>query len=54
MGNKTKGLLALIGLGALAFWRYKKATPEEKQKVNENNESVKKFSYCIVFKYFIQ
>lgn len=28
-------LLALLGLGALAFWRYKKATPEEKQKVND-------------------
>jgi hypothetical protein len=35
MGNKTKGLLALIGLGALAFWRYKKATPEEKQAVKD-------------------
>ena len=28
-GVKIFGLLA--GLGALAFWRYKKATPEEKQ-----------------------
>lgn len=34
MKNGSK-LLALLGLGALAFWRYKKATPEEKQKVND-------------------
>ncbi len=34
MKNSSK-LLALLGLGALAFWRYKKATPEEKQKVND-------------------
>lgn len=32
-GVKLVGLLA--GLGALAFWRYKKATPEEKQKVHD-------------------
>lgn len=29
-----KSLLALAGLGALAYWRYKRATPEEKQKIN--------------------
>ena len=34
MKNGSK-LLALLGLGALAFWRYKKATPEEKQKDND-------------------
>lgn len=41
MGNKTKGLLALIGLGALAFWRYKKATPEEQQMVKDKLNSAK-------------
>ena len=45
-GVKIFGLLA--GLGALAFWRYKKATPEEKQKVNDfiNNakDNINKFS----------
>lgn len=34
-------LLALLGLGALAFWRYKKATPEEKQKVNDLIDTAK-------------
>ncbi|MBS1571749.1 MAG: YtxH domain-containing protein, partial [Bacteroidetes bacterium] len=29
MGNKSKGLLALLGLGAFAFWKYKTSTPEE-------------------------
>jgi hypothetical protein len=47
MKNSSK-LLALLGLGALAFWRYKKATPEEKQKVNDfiNNakDNINKFS----------
>ena len=45
-GVKIFGLLA--GLGALAFWRYKKATLEEKQKVNDfiNNakDNISKFS----------
>lgn len=31
----SKSLLALVGLGALAYWRYKKATPAEKQKVRD-------------------
>ncbi len=35
MKRNVKLLGLLAGLGALAFWRYKKATPEEKQKVNE-------------------
>ena len=45
-GVKILGLLA--GLGALAVWRYKKATPEKKQKVNDfiNNakDNISKFS----------
>lgn len=40
MKNGSK-LLALLGLGALAFWRYKKATPEEKQKVNDLIDTAK-------------
>lgn len=35
MGNKTNGLLALLGLGALAYWKYKKATPEQQQAVKD-------------------
>ena len=38
-GVKLVGLLA--GLGALAFWRYKKATPEEKQKVHDFIDNAK-------------
>ena len=47
MGNKTKGLLALLGLGALAFWKYKKSTPEEQQaikdKLNTAKDNLNKF-----------
>lgn len=41
MGNKTKGLLALLGLGALAFWKYKKSTPEEQQAIKDKINSAK-------------
>ena len=41
MGNKTNGILALIGLGALAFWKYKKSTPEEQQAVKDKINSAK-------------
>ena len=45
MGNKTKGLLALLGIGALAWWRYKKATPEQQQKVKDTfNAAKEKFT----------
>jgi hypothetical protein len=47
MGNKSKGLLALLGLGALAFWKYKKSTPEEQQaikdKLNTAKDNLNKF-----------
>lgn len=48
MGNtKRNGLLALLGLGALAWWRYNKATPEEKQavkdKINTAKDNLNKF-----------
>ncbi|MGC4130190.1 MAG: YtxH domain-containing protein [Bergeyella sp.] len=47
MGNKGKGLLALLGLGALAFWKYKNSTPEEQQavkdKINTAKDNLTKF-----------
>ena len=47
MGNKTNGLLALLGLGALAFWKYKKSTPEQQQaykdKLNTAKDNLNKF-----------
>lgn len=41
MGNKTNGLLALLGLGALAYWKYKKSTPEQQQAVKDKINSAK-------------
>lgn len=41
MGNKTKGLLALVGLGALAYWRYKNSSDEEKQMVKDKINTAK-------------
>lgn len=41
MGNKTNGLLALLGLGALAFWKYKKSTPEQQQAVKDTINNAK-------------
>ena len=41
MGNKTNGLLALLGLGALAWWKYKNSTPEEKQAVKDTINTAK-------------
>jgi len=41
MGNKTNGLLALLGLGALAWWKYKKASPEDQQKVKDTINNAK-------------
>lgn len=47
MGNKSKGLLALLGLGAFAFWKYKTSTPEEQQaikdKLNTSKDNLNKF-----------
>ena len=47
MGNKSNGLLALLGLGALAWWKYNKSTPEEKQaikdKINTAKDNLNKF-----------
>ncbi|SEW11652.1 hypothetical protein SAMN05421841_1120 [Chryseobacterium wanjuense] len=41
MGNKTKGLLALLGLGALAYWKYKNSSPEEQQAVKDKINNAK-------------
>lgn len=41
MGNKTNGLLALLGLGALAFWKYKNSTPEQQQAVKDKLNTAK-------------
>ena len=41
MSTKKNGLLALLGLGALAWWKYKNATPEEKQAVKDTVNNAK-------------
>lgn len=41
MGNKTKGLLALVGLGALAYWKYKNSSEEDKQMVKDKINTAK-------------
>lgn len=41
MSTKRNGLLALLGLGALAWWKYKKSTPEEKQAVKDKLNTAK-------------
>ena len=41
MGNKTNGLLALLGLGAVAYWKYKKSSPEQQQAVKDKINNAK-------------
>lgn len=41
MSTKTNGLLALLGLGAVAWWKYNKSTPEEKQAVKDTLNTAK-------------
>lgn len=47
MGSKKGGLIALLGLGALAWWKYKNSSEEEKQmvkdKVNNAKENLNKW-----------
>ena len=47
MSTKRNGLLALLGLGAVAWWKYKNSTPEEQQavkdKVNTAKDNFSKF-----------
>jgi hypothetical protein len=42
MSTKRNGLLALLGLGALAWWKYKNSTPEEQQAVKDKVNSAKR------------
>ncbi len=43
--KKRNGLLALLGIGALAFWKYKKMSPEEQANVKgQINEAKRKFT----------
>lgn len=39
--GKGKGLLALLGLGALAYWKYKNSSAEEKQAVKDKINTAK-------------
>ena len=41
MSTKRNGLLALLGLGAVAWWKYKNSTPEEKQAVKDTLSNAK-------------
>lgn len=41
MGRKTNGLLALLGLGALAYWKYKNSSEEDKQAVKDKLNTAK-------------
>ena len=41
MSTKRNGLLALLGLGALAWWKYKNSTPEEQQAVKDKVNTAK-------------
>ncbi len=41
MSTTRNGVLALLGLGALAWWKYKKSSPEEKQAVKDKVNTAK-------------
>ncbi len=41
MSTKKNGLLALLGLGALAYWKYKNSSAEDKQKVKDTINTAK-------------
>ncbi|WP_226063728.1 YtxH domain-containing protein [Kaistella polysaccharea] len=41
MGTKKNGVLALLGLGALAWWKYKNASAEDKQMVKDKVNTAK-------------
>jgi cytoskeletal protein RodZ len=41
MGTKKNGLLALLGLGALAWWKYKNSSEEDKQMVKDKVNAAK-------------
>lgn len=41
MGTKKNGLLALLGLAALAWWKYKNSSEDEKQAVKDTVNNAK-------------
>ncbi len=41
MSSKKNGLLALIGLSALAYWRYKNSSEEEKKAIHKKIHTAK-------------
>ncbi len=41
MGTKKNGLLALLGLGAIAWWKYKNSSDEDKQAVKDTVKNAK-------------
>lgn len=41
MSTKKNGLLALLGLGALAYWKYKNSSAEDQQKVKDTINTAK-------------
>ncbi|MBD8017518.1 YtxH domain-containing protein [Kaistella pullorum] len=41
MSSKRNGLLALLGVGAVAWWKYKNSTPEQKQAVKDTLNTAK-------------
>ena len=41
MSRKINGLLALLGLGALAYWKYKNSSDEDKQAVKDKINTAK-------------
>ena len=52
MGTKKNGLLALLGLGAIAWWKYKNSSDEDKQAVKDtvNNAKDNLMKYKILLK----
>ena len=40
--KKSGGILALLGLGAYAYYKYTKMSPEEKEKIEGKLENVKR------------
>ncbi|SFI05706.1 YtxH domain-containing protein [Halpernia frigidisoli] len=41
MASKGKGLLALLGLGALAYWKYKNSSAADQQVVKDKINNAK-------------
>lgn len=41
MKNKMNGLLALLGLGAVAYYKYKNSSPEQQQAVKDKINNAK-------------